>query len=259
VISLVPIIVIVFLLASLFKIAFIYHVLYVLLAVALLTRLWTRHVAGKLELEREFEERALHGEHLRITLKLHNRGMLPIPWLRLHDRLPVALQTAANLDRVVSLGPGETLDVAYDTVCRQRGWYELGPVSVELGDVLGVNLIRRELSTAKRLIVYPRVLPINRLGLPSRTPFGDVRTHMPLYEDPSRVTGVRDYVPGDSMRCRPSSRSTSARPATTAAAPTTRPSWRSWPRPACSATSRPCVRRSDCSRTGTTRPRAARA
>jgi uncharacterized protein (DUF58 family) len=200
VITLVPIIVVVFVLAALFKIAFIFHVLYVLVAVALLTRLWTRHVAGKLELERVFEERALHGESLRIVLRLHNRGMLPIPWLRLHDRLPVALQTAANLDRVVSLGPGETLEVAYDTVCRQRGWYELGPASVELGDVLGVNLVRRDLPTAQRLIVYPRVLPINRLGLPSRTPFGDVRTHMPLYEDPSRVTGVRDYVPGDSMR-----------------------------------------------------------
>ena len=199
-ISLVPIIVVVFLLASLFKIAFIYHVLYVLLAVALLTRLWTRHVAKKLELERVFEERAFHGESLRIVLRLRNRGVLPIPWLRLHDRLPVALQTAANLDRVVSLGPGETLEVAYDTVCRQRGWYALGPASVELGDVLGVNLARRDLPTAQRLIVYPRVLPINRLGLPSRTPFGDVRTHRPLYEDPSRVNGVRDYVPGDSMR-----------------------------------------------------------
>jgi uncharacterized protein (DUF58 family) len=200
VISLVPIILVVFLLASLFKIAFIYHVLYVLLAVVLLTRLWTRHVAGKLELERVFEERALHGETLRIVLRLHNRGILPIPWLRLHDRLPVALQTAANLDRVVSLGPGETLEVAYDTACRQRGWYELGPASVELGDVLGVNLVRRDLPTARRLIVYPRVLPINRLGLPSRTPFGDVRTHQPLYEDPARVSGVRDYVPGDSLR-----------------------------------------------------------
>lgn len=199
-ISLAPIILVVFILAALFKIAFIFHVLYILVAVALLTRLWTRRVAGNVEIERVFEDRALHGESIRIVLRLHNRGSLPIPWLRLHDRLPVPLQTAANLDRVVSLGPRETLELAYETVCRQRGWYELGPTSVELGDVLGVNLVRRDLPTPRRLTVYPRVLTINRLGLPSRTPFGDVRTHRPLYEDPARVVGVRDYVPGDSMR-----------------------------------------------------------
>ncbi|HEV8637647.1 MAG TPA: DUF58 domain-containing protein [Chloroflexota bacterium] len=199
-ISLLPIVLIVFVLASLFKIAFIYHVFYVLLAVALLARLWTRYAARRLELERVFEERALHGETTRITLRLTNRGLLPVPWLRLHDRLPTALQTAANLDRVVSVGPRETLEVGYDTVCRQRGWYELGPATVELGDVLGVNLIRREFATGRRLIVYPRILPINRLSLPSRTPFGDVRTHRPLYEDPARVVGVREYVAGDSLR-----------------------------------------------------------
>jgi uncharacterized protein (DUF58 family) len=200
VISLVPIVVIVFVLASLFKIAFIYHVFYVLVAVALLTRLWTRQTARRIDLERVFEERALHGETVRITLRLTNRGLLPVPWLRLHDRLPTALQTAANLDRVLSIGPRETVEVAYDTVCRQRGWYELGPATIELGDVLGVNLLRREFATRRRLIVYPRILPINRLSLPSRMPFGDVRTHRPLYEDPARVVGVRDYVAGDSLR-----------------------------------------------------------
>ena len=199
-ISLLPIVMVVFVLASLFKIAFIYHVFYVLVAVALLTRLWTRYGASRLELERVFEPRALHGETLRITLRLSNRGLLPVPWVRLHDRLPTALQTAANLDRVVSIGPRQTVEVAYDTVCRQRGWYQLGPASVELGDVLGVNLLRREFTTGRRLTVYPRILPINRLSLPSRTPFGDVRTHRPLYEDPARVVGVRDYVAGDSLR-----------------------------------------------------------
>lgn len=199
-ISLVPIIVIVFVLASLFKIAFIYHVLYVLLAVTLLARLWSGRASRHLEFRRTCEPRALNGEMVPMRVELRNAGWLPIPWLRLRDRLPVALGAPAVVERAVSLGPGQVTTHQYELQCRQRGWYELGPFTAETGDVLGLNTFTREFETPGRLLVYPKVLPLATLGLPSRTPFGDVRSHQPLYEDPARVMGVRDYQPGDSQR-----------------------------------------------------------
>jgi uncharacterized protein (DUF58 family) len=56
------------------------------------------------------------------------------------------------------------------------------------------------LSSADYLIVYPRVVPLAHLGLPAQTPFGSVPTRQRIYEDPSRMVGVRDYQSGDSMR-----------------------------------------------------------
>jgi uncharacterized protein (DUF58 family) len=50
------------------------------------------------------------------------------------------------------------------------------------------------------LTVYPKIVPITHLGLPSKSPFGSLKTHEIIYEDPSRIVGVRDYVPGDSLR-----------------------------------------------------------
>ena len=199
-VSLLPAILVVFVLASLFKIAFIYHVLYVLVAVALLARAWASQAAGRLSFLRRVEARALWGETLSMRVELRNRGRLPIPWLRLHDRLPIELGAPAVLERAISLGPGQTASYRTDLQCRQRGWYQLGPFSVDTGDVLGLNLLRREFATDQRLLVYPKILPLPSLGLPSRTPFGDVRTQQPLYEDPARVMGVRDYQPGDSQR-----------------------------------------------------------
>ena len=38
------------------------------------------------------------------------------------------------------------------------------------------------------------------LGLPTRSPLAALATHNPVFEDPSRVTGVRDYQRGDSPR-----------------------------------------------------------
>ena len=45
-----------------------------------------------------------------------------------------------------------------------------------------------------------QVVPVADLGLPSRSPFGHLKTQQRLYQDPSRTIGVRDYVPGDSVR-----------------------------------------------------------
>ena len=92
---------------------------------------------------------------------------------------------------------------AHPGVLRPRhpsGCYPIGPLSVDLGDVFG--FYDRSLRTASPsfLTVYPRILSLERLGLPSKSPFGSLRTSEIIYEDPSRVSGVRDYLRGDSLR-----------------------------------------------------------
>src|SRR5438128_12183458 len=113
-ISLLPIILAVFLLASIFRVAFIYHVLYVLLAVALLARAWASVVARRVSFERRAPERALNGESARVELVVRNGSPLPMAWLRLHDRLPVELSAAAVFDRALSLGPGAEISFSYE-------------------------------------------------------------------------------------------------------------------------------------------------
>jgi uncharacterized protein (DUF58 family) len=50
------------------------------------------------------------------------------------------------------------------------------------------------------LTVYPRIVPLSRLGIRSRDPFGDLRLRRHLFHDPVRVSSVRDYAPGDPMK-----------------------------------------------------------
>jgi uncharacterized protein (DUF58 family) len=53
---------------------------------------------------------------------------------------------------------------------------------------------------ADHLIVYPKIVPLKFIGLPSRLPFGTIRKSDPIYQDPSRVFNKREYVAGDSLR-----------------------------------------------------------
>lgn len=198
--SLLPAALVLFILASLFKISFIFNVSYVLFGVYLLASFWSRRSMADLRIQRRYQERALLGDVVEVELAVENRGWLPVPWLEVHDRLPLALATPPFFRALVSLQPREKRVFRYELHCRQRGWYPIGPLTVQLGDVFGVRNRQQDYAAGAHLTVYPKILPIDELGLPSKSPFGHLRTQQLLYEDPSRVVGVRDYQSGDSLR-----------------------------------------------------------
>ena len=191
--------VLVFLAAS-FRISFFYFVLYFFFFAWVLARLWIWRAWRALEISRHFDDHVFLGETAPLRLTLTNHGRLPVPWVRVQDKLPQRLTTMDAYRAVVSLLPRETRALEYSVHGSRRGYFPIGPIQVVLGDVFG--FYTRTMSTAAptHLTVYPKILPIAQLGLPSKSAFGTLRTHEILYEDPARVVGVREYVPGDSLR-----------------------------------------------------------
>jgi uncharacterized protein (DUF58 family) len=84
--------------------------------------------------------------------------------------------------------------------CIQRGAFIFGPTSIRSGDLFG--FFRREMIIDKLdyLLVYPRLVPLEKLGIPSRQLFGDIRLKRHLFQDPVLTAGVREYVSGDSLK-----------------------------------------------------------
>jgi uncharacterized protein (DUF58 family) len=204
--------ILVFLAAS-FRVSFFYFILYFFALAWLLARLWIWRAWRSLEISRQFDDHIFLGETARLRLRVANTGRLPIPWVRVEDRLPqrltgsvasmVARGEAATGDAfraVVSLLPREERTLEYSVPGSRRGYYPIGPMQVVLGDVFG--FYTRSMSTAapSYLTVYPKIVPLERLGLPSKIALGTRRTQQILYEDPARVVGVRDYTRGDSLR-----------------------------------------------------------
>jgi uncharacterized protein (DUF58 family) len=73
-------------------------------------------------------------------------------------------------------------------------------VRLRTGDLFGLVSRELDLDLTSVLVVYPRVVPVTALGLPARQPIGERRTRSWLFEDPSRLVGVREHRPGDSLR-----------------------------------------------------------
>jgi uncharacterized protein (DUF58 family) len=189
-----------FLLAILFHDPSILTVIYLLLGVFFLGRWWRDQGLAGLEVHRRLDRRAMLGETVRIRLEVVNRSWLPIPWIRIHESLPVELAVPNFHRQAFGLAPRGRTICEYTLQGHKRGYYRIGPLYVQSGDLFGMEAPRERQAPSDNLTVYPKIVPIRRLPLPSFSPMGALRFHQPLFEDPSRVVGKRDYQSGDSLR-----------------------------------------------------------
>lgn len=175
-----------------------------LLAVHLLNRFWLERVLHRLNLTRHHESHAFLGDIVKVRLQVENQSNLPIPWLLLEERLPTQLAAEGRKTWVLSMSSHEKRELDYNLRAIKRGRYKLGPLDGSAGtiypessDLAGDNL---NWNLSSFLTVYPLIVPLERLGLPSRLPQGNIKASRSLLPDATRFAGVRDYAAGDDPR-----------------------------------------------------------
>jgi uncharacterized protein (DUF58 family) len=179
---------------------FAFTVLYFLAGAFFLSRWWSNKVISKLSFRRIFDNHAFPGQPVDVKLEIHNRGWLPIPWLYVQDGLSIEIRAERSYQEVVSMAGFGQCIFEYTLKSNQRGYYPVGPLRLFTGDILGLGDEVQTEGPQDHLIVYPKVIALNKLTLPSRSPMGTLRTTQLIFEDPSRPTGKRPYVAGDSLR-----------------------------------------------------------
>lgn len=198
--NLIPLLIGLFLLAAILRIDTYFSLVYLLAAVYILGRAWSRQSMRQLLTERRLINRAFPGQEIQVQLRVRNSGWLPVPWVEMHDSLPVDLISPPFYRRVISLLPHQERQFEYTLTCSKRGYYVIGPMIWRTGDLLGFTPQQAGQQQAEYIIVYPRVVPLQSLGLPTRSPLAQLPAPAPLFEDPTRVVGVREYQIGDSPR-----------------------------------------------------------
>lgn len=161
---------------------------------------WTRRALSRLQAARSFSTRAFLGEKVHFEIQVKNPGWLPLPWVEIRDGLPVGLSSSPTFECVTTLGPKSRAGFSYTLEARKRGYYPVGPLALSTGDLLGLNPPLQKNLPEQYLTVYPKIIPLASIKIPSRSPQGTLRHAQPLFEDPTRVMGKRDYVTGDSLR-----------------------------------------------------------
>jgi len=182
------------------------------LSAAGLARLWSRLALVGVRCQRFLSEQCVFpGEYIELKLRVVNRKPLPLPWLQVEDEIPVGFAPDVSLTPGDRPGFGFLSKAAallwYTGVnwrqrlyCNKRGYYRLGPITVTSGDIFGFYPRSTTEPLMDYVTVYPKIFPITKLDVPSLYPLGEVRAERRIFEDPTRVIGVRDYSTHDSLR-----------------------------------------------------------
>lgn len=200
--------ILILLFALVFRMGLLAYAMYVLLAVLLTSRLLSQQWASSVAAERDCNRLTAEiGDTVAVVVTLRNTGPLPIAWLLAEDLLPrrafmfrppnLALQ-GQRIQLQTLKGHGQKR-FYYQLTCNRRGYYQLGPLVVETGDLFGLHRRFRVVTEPHYLQVYPPVIPLAGFDIASRRPIGEVRMAYRLYEDPTRIAGVRRYQPGDPL------------------------------------------------------------
>ncbi len=141
--------------------------------------------------------RAQVGRKLDEAFVVRNHSWLPKLWLEVQDHSTLPGHRASHI--VPALGSRGSHRWYVETLCLVRGEFRLGPLTLVSGDPFGLFVLPRRLEPTTKVTVYPATVPVNQFHLPSGILYGGEAQRRRAQYTTTNVSGVRDYVPGDSF------------------------------------------------------------
>ncbi|NQV27677.1 MAG: DUF58 domain-containing protein [Rhodopirellula sp.] len=191
-----------------FQLGLLVYSMYALLGVILLSRWLARHWIENVDARRESNRHTVEiGDRVAVIVDLGNSSGIPVPWLLVEDSLPrdalackpLKLTVEGRRVALIQLGPNGRKSLRYQLTFAMRGYYQVGPLMLESGDLFGLHRRYKVVTEPHFVMVYPKVIPLAGYDLSSRRPIGEIRMAHRLFEDPTRLAGVREYQRGDSF------------------------------------------------------------
>lgn len=137
------------------------------------------------------------GRPLEERFTVRNTWYMPKLWLEVRDYATLPGHLSSHV--INNLGPKKTYSWRVNTICRERGRYQLGPLRLRTSDPFGLFPMEKDLVPTTNVVIYPITFDIHTFALPiGILPGGDAlrrRTHVVT----TNASGVRDYAPGDSF------------------------------------------------------------
>jgi uncharacterized protein (DUF58 family) len=136
------------------------------------------------------------GDQLRITYTLRNAGLLPKPWLEVHN--PTTLPSGLA-GRALSIGSRQERSWQVKVPLSRRGAFLIKPLHIRSGDPFGFFEVTATVGQGVSLVVYPRVDRLPFWKLPAALVEGSQAKPERTLQTTPLATTVRPWAPGDSF------------------------------------------------------------
>lgn len=187
-------------LAFIFRSPYVAYSLYAFLLLVLIANVTSRAWLAGLDCERTISrETVRQGEVVEVHCVIANNRGFPIPWIFVEDFTPPGFDVEGSNKQLAILMPGRQIELKYSLLCPRRGYHRVGPLLMESGDLFGLQRRFRTGQQQHYISVLPTVAYIDTYNVASRRPQGPVRISNRIYEDPTRISSLREYVAGDPL------------------------------------------------------------
>ncbi len=129
---------------------------------------------------------------------VHNTGRLSKIWIEVHDESEFKSHRVSRVLNALRAGARWSWSVR--TLCRRRGRFRLGPITIASGDPFGLFVFERRLANTTRAItIHPIAVDLPSFATPIGQLPGGEAVHRRTHHTTTNVAGTREYAPGDSF------------------------------------------------------------
>ncbi len=158
-------------------------------------KLWTQASGFRIRYSVLIDRKRLFaGDHLSFNISIENKKFLPVG---------IAVDFSGNavsdfffcskeLKGDDTLLWNQKANFHWSLQAKSRGVHEIGPINFASGDLFGFFIKKIISEEAIRVIVYPRLVPLNPFNIPRRDFFGVPGGKHPVH-DPVYILGTSDY------------------------------------------------------------------
>lgn len=203
-----------FLAGSIFHVPWLITVTIAMAVTTTIAALWQSKALEKVTYRRKWNyRRGFPGEKLQLVVTVNNAKKIPLPWLQAEDQIAIAIapehepelvltnnQKIGLLVNTYTLRWNHQIRRSYTLLLRERGVHRVGEAELEAGDIFGFFRRRTQAAGQEYITVFPELLPLPAIHVPTEDPFGDRKAPRRLFEDPTQTMGIRAYNPEDEFR-----------------------------------------------------------
>ena len=152
---------------------------------------------------------ACEGDEIQLIETVVNRKFLPVPWLKVSintsrwlefaETRSVISQDSRYVTSGFYLNGKQKIVRRWRLKCLKRGIFRIDNVSLLSGDLLGVRTQSVPVPVNLCLKVYPSIIDIDNIFLPTNYLQGETIVRRWIIDDPFIVSGARNYTPSDPM------------------------------------------------------------
>ena len=178
-----------------------YFLFYIFLLTFILPLIHSLITLNKLEGSVKIPSESLFtGDTITIEYDVENRSFFNIPYMEIQSDITRQLAGKDTSKVLLALDKKKSFTNKESVILKRRGYYQLGELNVTISDVFRIYSFKKKIVSNTSLLVYPETINLSTFEITAGLQAGELLIYNSSFQDKSRVSSLRDYKEGDSIK-----------------------------------------------------------